>query len=74
MSPHDMTAWRADFDSAAAAFGWRKVAAVRHGERDDCSWPATVWQAADGTYLFEEADLTEGLCRELIRVAGVKGT
>lgn len=71
MSPHEMTDYRNAFDAAAAKFGWSfRMVEVFH-ERDD--QPARfekVWFSSMGERLFSEDELTEGLVKAFIRIAG----
>ncbi len=70
MSPHDMEPYRKDFDAACAAFGWVCRSEVRDHERDSSrSWEVDFWVDAQGEFLFDEDDLSEGLVKELIRLA-----
>jgi hypothetical protein len=71
MSPYEMSAYREDFDRALARLGWRSVEVEKHHERDDCSWPETVLVGPGGEYLMSEYRLTEGMVREIIRIAGL---
>ncbi len=70
MSPHDMEPYRGAFDTACHAFGWTVHTEMESHERDAAkSWEVDVWRDANGTYLFREEDLSEGLVKELIRLA-----
>lgn len=69
MSPHDMEPYQEKFDKACELFGWKKEVVEKCHERDEgCSWTEDVWVDANGKYLFEESDLSEGMVQELIRI------
>ncbi len=59
-----MEPYRKDFDAACAAFGW-----TVHTEVAPFVAEVDAWRDAAGNYLFEEENLSEGLVKELIRLA-----
>lgn len=72
MTPFEMDFWRGQFEEAAARLGWTKEQVTVDHERDgNCSWKEIHWLSRNGSFLFNEDDLSLGMLKEIIRVASL---
>jgi hypothetical protein len=71
MSPHEMDRHRDEFDRAIARIGWAWRTVRRDHERDEGYRDEDVLVGPDGRFLTGRSDLSEGLVREIIRMAGL---